>query len=314
MKIIILYSSFAFSAMLAQSQVTSGLVVDYSFNSGTASDGMGVSNGTVTGASLTSDRFNNTSKAYQFNGSSNINCGKPGAVNSLTSALSVSAWFKRASFSSQLEVITAKWAFAPVSEHFFLATQNNKIVWASPGPGNQGTTDTSKLQANTWIHVVYTWAASGAVRIYINGTLSSSVQLSSHTVSITSPVNMMIGAQDAGTRLFNGSIDDVRIYNRVLSDSEAQSLFNEPNPATVGLKENMSGVRNFKVFPNPAQNEIVLLSGETSVAQLINQFGQMVKQVNLEAGQAKTLDISSLEAGIYFVNLGNASKKVVVTR
>ena len=55
-----------------QAQVpTNGLVAYYPFN-GNANDSSGNgNNGTVNGASLTTDRFGNTNKAYSFNGSNN---------------------------------------------------------------------------------------------------------------------------------------------------------------------------------------------------------------------------------------------------
>ncbi|MFZ9956550.1 MAG: hypothetical protein ACO3E1_10565 [Flavobacteriales bacterium] len=49
-------------------QVTSGLTHKYYFNSGNANDEVGSANGTVSGASLTTDRFNNANSAYSFNG------------------------------------------------------------------------------------------------------------------------------------------------------------------------------------------------------------------------------------------------------
>ena len=59
------------SGVFAQINIDSGLVAHYPFN-GNANDESGNGNdGTVNGATLTTDRFGNANKAYSFDGVSN---------------------------------------------------------------------------------------------------------------------------------------------------------------------------------------------------------------------------------------------------
>ena len=59
------------SGVFAQINLDSGLVAHYPFN-GNANDESGNGNdGTVNGATLTTDRFGNANKAYSFDGVSN---------------------------------------------------------------------------------------------------------------------------------------------------------------------------------------------------------------------------------------------------
>ncbi|MFA9262145.1 MAG: LamG-like jellyroll fold domain-containing protein [Undibacterium sp.] len=87
---------------------------------------------------------------------------------------------------------------------------------------------------NQWSHVTVTFsnccnvAATGY--LYING-----VQVATYTgTADTYPYNFAIGARDntSGTVLnyFNGSIDEVRIYNRALSVAEIKSLYDRGAP------------------------------------------------------------------------------------
>lgn len=300
----------------AGAQVTSGLVANYSFNNGNANDDAGGINGTVSGASLTSDRFGNPNKAYLFNGNAFINCGNPSAVASLTTAYSISAWFKRSSFTTQYEVIAAKWDYTSASEHMFMATNNNHLSWATPGPGNSGSSDTSNLLANTWVHAVITWSTGGQVRTYINGVLSGSIQLSSYTMNITTPVNFMIGAQAATTRNFNGSIDDVKIYNRVLSPSEVTQLYNEANPvSTVGLANETFKPMNAQVFPNPSTGDLTIKANQPQKLKLINLNGQLIEEMELKETNGYQYTLNGLKAGVYMLvsKSGTESKKIIVT-
>src|ERR1039458_7332306 len=69
----------------AQTFVTNGLVAYYPFN-GNASDAFGTNNGTVYGATLTTNRFGIPNAAYYFNGTNNyIDILQNSALNALAS-------------------------------------------------------------------------------------------------------------------------------------------------------------------------------------------------------------------------------------
>ena len=84
----------------------SGMVAYYPFN-GNANDESGNgNNGTVNGASLTSDRFNNTNKAYAFNGTSNYINVPDAATIRPGLEISLTAWVKRTRFG--IDIVTEK--------------------------------------------------------------------------------------------------------------------------------------------------------------------------------------------------------------
>ena len=59
------------SGVIAQVNLDSGLVTYYSFNGNANDESVNGNNGTVNGATLTTDRFGNTNKAYSFDGMKN---------------------------------------------------------------------------------------------------------------------------------------------------------------------------------------------------------------------------------------------------
>jgi hypothetical protein len=66
-------------------------------------------------------------------------------------------------------------------------------------------------------------------KIYINGVLSY-VQMSSYTTDNNGNfVNniLFIGQRGGSTTGFNGSLQDFKVYNRVLTDSEIMDLYSE---------------------------------------------------------------------------------------
>jgi hypothetical protein len=61
--------------------------------------------------------------------------------------------------------------------------------------------------------------------MYINGTLIRSMSIPA-TGSVANAFNLTLGSlRDGSTRFFNGSIDEVRMWNRTLSLSEIQEMY-----------------------------------------------------------------------------------------
>ena len=91
------------------------------------------------------------------------------------------------------------------------------------------TSASDTLILNKWQHVVATWDGSSTatnVHFYIDGLETSYVT----STNLVSPVDnsaqaLFIGNVSAGSRTFNGTIDDVRIYNRALSVTEVKQLY-----------------------------------------------------------------------------------------
>ncbi len=102
------------------------------------------------------------------------------------------------------------------------------------------------LQANTWYHVTGVYdAATSELHVYLNGQLDDGTLLG--TVSSTqqnSSANVNIGGRPGSSSFnLNGRIDDVRIYNRALTQTEIQADMNtpvaggsgDPTPPTVAI-------------------------------------------------------------------------------
>lgn len=83
------------------------------------------------------------------------------------------------------------------------------------------------LPDNNWHHVAvsYDQSASGAIAVYIDGILQLSNPNSSAWSWSASQEIELGRSHDGYWKRFDGQMDDFRIYNRVLSDSEVASVF-----------------------------------------------------------------------------------------
>ena len=221
----------------AQSNLTTGLVAYYPFN-GNANDESGNgNNGTVNGATLTTDRFGNVGKAYSFDGvNNNIVLNQP----FLTGKFSLSVWLKVSStqtgyhgsiFSNGL--LHGNWGNG---FHAYIEPNNEYLYFDKfPRAVGYGASQSINLSDNSFHNFVFVWnglTGVNSAKIYKDGILIAIGDFPSNVINSTG--NLMCGfATDGGVNFpFKGIMDDIRIYNRALTSDEVTQLYNSEKPAT----------------------------------------------------------------------------------
>jgi hypothetical protein len=205
--------------------LSDGLVAYYPFN-GNANDESGNgNNGTVNGATLIVDRFGNANKAYSFDGNDIIRISNNDSLNFGTSDFSMSLWIKP---NSEYCQIIGKDVFPGGLLGYYLsigAAGTRKLRFATRNVSDN-TLDSPNPLPNEWTYIVAV-RKSNILKLYINGTLDSSLSESS-TTNVSSNADFKIGRFDEWIGVqssFYGNIDDIRIYNRALSETEIQQLY-----------------------------------------------------------------------------------------
>ena len=100
---------------------------------------------------------------------------------------------------------------------------------------------------NTWVHLAATYDGS-TIRLYVNGVEEAS--LAATFAIATNNLSLGIGAQSNGATLFQGGMDEARVYCRALSAGEIQALA-QPPATLYTIMTNTVG--NGSVGLNPAQ-------------------------------------------------------------
>jgi uncharacterized protein (TIGR02145 family) len=207
-----------------------GLVAYYPFN-GNANDESGNgNNGTVNGASLTTDRFGNSGKAYSFDGvSSVINIPSTQPLN-ISNNISICAWIYRADASSvDGEGIFGPSNFLPTTPGYYFRIIDRKVDLGISYPYTEGLSNQT-IDGGHWFYLVGTYD-NNSIKIYINGVLDNITIIGPDNLdaSTTSTGYLTIGkeAYDGAPTFyhqFNGYLDDIRIYNRALTQEEISYL------------------------------------------------------------------------------------------
>ena len=212
--------------------LTRGLVAYYPF-SGNANDASGNGyNGIVSGATLTSDRFNKSGKAYYFNGESTtkIQTTFPGILGD--NSRSISVWVKRsANLYNHTSILT--WGtYAGGQLNDLLMSGIGGHYFAFDNGGSYVGNNYPSIIDNNWHHylVVFDRNLGQSVlvsKIYIDGLpVANDVSYNPQFVNTIEGQKMIIGQYDPvnDPRTFLGSLDDIRVYNRVLNQQEITYL------------------------------------------------------------------------------------------
>lgn len=209
---------------------TSGLQAWYSFNGSANNDYSALHNGSVFGAIQTTGRFGKPNSAYLFDGVDDyINIGTS-ILNAATTA-SVSCWIQTSQFTAPQNIfqkrrnINGAGLYVSIeSGKLFGALLREPVVSVSPF-----NTPFTNFANSSWTHIVLN-NNNGSLFLYVNGALFSQITLPQGALVGSQPFYIGKGFDTApdgfGVRAFSGKIDDVGIWNRVLTLQEIQALYN----------------------------------------------------------------------------------------
>ncbi|MFZ4680660.1 MAG: LamG-like jellyroll fold domain-containing protein [Flavobacterium sp.] len=243
---------------------TNGLVGYWPFN-GNANDESGNgNNGTVNGATLTTDRLGASNSAYSFNGNGQY---IQAPNQSLQGSVTFSGWYKMATYNlSQADI-------------FFFAnnTPTNSILDCNfavgyrydAGTGQYGHSTYPRSNSNltgyyalnqipsadVWHHFVCVFNNGIFVKMYLDNNLFYTNTTVVSNTSIPS-LPMLIGYAGQGYS-FTGQLDDIGIWNRVLTEQEITNIYNSSLPQTACLPANVptTGLVGYWPFCGNANDE-----------------------------------------------------------
>lgn len=293
---------------------TNGLVGWWPFN-GNANDESGNgNNGIVNGSALTTDRFGITNSAFNFNGTSDyIEIFDDNSLD-LTNQYTFSIWVKIPDYSlntnqnAPQRTMLGKPRTQSGSGYSFRAIEGldfgtgNSLAynssWNTTGPVvNGGLYSIDTLNINTWTNLVFTYDGSNA-NLFENGVLVNSMSVTFSLINSTQSLffgKEFLNNDNSLNRWFKGTLDDIGIWNRALTQQEINDLYDAVNCAnstsiTPQINSiNTGNLATFTASTTDSNPSYVWQSDFGQGFQTLNDFG------NYSGVSSSALNISNVQ-------------------
>lgn len=275
--------------------INDSLIAHYPFNSNAQDISGNGNNGTVNGATLTTDRFGLTNSAYLFDGLNDYIQVANNSTLDLDKNFTISFWFYQDSFISTGYRIVDK-NTAGLGDGYGIDTYGNGGRGIRLYAGSSSLEMDSPHSLLTWHHGAITNDGS-KVRIYLNGLQTDSFTANNlNPPTNTFPLLIGCGQKDTGRQnFFKGKLDDIMIYRRALNSVEVVTVFLY---TTTSISEET--ITSNLIYPNPSSSSFFLSSNSLVVEEVVDITGKKINFVN-------KLDTNSFDiigsAGIYFVHI-----------
>lgn len=234
----------------------------------------------------TADRFGNPNSAYLFDG-----------VNDYVEfpelfdfrPRTITLWFKALSVNPSTQEGVIFSSDCPSTQH-----ADSKVV-VNGTVGNYTLTlkigDNLYIQPfnlNQWYHVGISFSDT-AIRYYIDGAYVGTNNDTSNLHSGNGVCFATAGTHRGIKNYFNGIIDDIKINNNALRDTDIVKDFT----STINIERSI----NFRCFPNPASDKFYVESDQPLSFKLFDLQGKLLSQST--AANNTSFDVSNYPAGVY---------------
>lgn len=276
---------------------SSNLVAYYPFN-GNANDESGNGNdGTVYGATLTTDRFGNPDSAYEFDGVDDYIIVEHDFA---CAEVTLSAWIQTSSLNQNCPFLNKTldyydtWGLYEDDLQIGLSDDiddANEVYYLTP-------------ITSDWIHVVANLTNDLENLLFVNGILVGSGDFSS--ASWDSFIgNIFIGQRGTSNwnHWYNGHIDDVRIYNRVLTETEIQNLYQSESPAPNAIVAPLSITETLQPDATSQQSIYITNAGNVNLTYTATE-GDRVPWLSLSNNSGAVAPNGTETVGVDFDTTG----------
>ncbi len=328
----------------------SGLVGYWPF-CGNANDESGNgNNGTVNGANLTTDRFDDIGSSYSFEGNQTILIPHNEVLN-LSSNFSLSLWYNPTIVNEPAVDLLIKGTNDFTGRPYYLrhhgdSNESQGLAFRHATgvfPEAPSIEVSSALPSlNEWHHIAVSINDS-LTSLYVDGMLKDT-SLFTGLIGIQNNEALRIGG---GYYQYNGKLDDIGIWNRALSSDEVQQLYTL-NACTFTIYDTVTVTETvydtvsisttdtliietlitttepaqentFQVYPNPANSQITINNGNFGILtgyelRITNSLGQDVYNAEITQ-QEVTLSISSWGGnGLYILYIQEPNGNTIAVK
>jgi len=211
----------ALGAAIPDSGVSRWTFDDADTDGSTAIDVWGSYDGTINGATTgVSGQYN---EAYQFDGTDDqISIDSTFGIFDGSHDFSVSVWLNSTT-SGDDQTIFTPYAERNVRCQLVAYGSSNTNFGLRDTGNNQYSVSGTDVRDGNWHHIVFIFHSGGTIELYEDGSLEGQNDIGVTAIQSKSG-NNAIGGRGDGYQYVEGTIDDVRVYEKALSATEVSNL------------------------------------------------------------------------------------------
>ena len=156
---------------------------------------------------------------------------------------------------------------------------------------------------STWYNLVATFDGTTS-KLFVNNVLIGSGSFPAWETIMDS---LLIGTQTPKTRYHNGKIDDILIYNRVLSSDEITAIY-----CNTDIISSVSELQRDQllIYPNPASNYFIINSTEVNEIEIFDLNARLILSVKVNNLNSVPIDCSKFQKGIYVLSIRTKNNSI----
>ncbi len=346
--------------------VKNGIVGYWPFNNNADDLTANKNHGKVTGATLTKDRYGNANSAYYFDGSGDyIDLGSSSTL--FPRNLTLSFWIKHDGTQANMSLVNChngnngEWGVVSVIQN----NTNGFVSGIGAGSNNHAMSFISynKLDDDQWHMVTIYFDSKNNTKlgVYIDGCFagynnwsgSSGGFSGADVLTYDGTTHWYVGAAaqffaskvNNGPQYFEGAIDDIALYDRVLTDMEIKMMYacqsvvvydtvkvydTIPLAVTDTLIMNLKNLSStapnpcgVKIYPNPTDNLLYINNSSACLSagyqiKIVDNVGKTVYNSGITTSVQTVTLKDFANSGMYFVEITNSTgilldrKKILV--
>jgi hypothetical protein len=138
----------------------------------------------------------------------------------LTTAMTIEAWIRPSQVGTDWRTVLLKEQPGNLIYALYAGDGAGRPATHVFTTADRGTNATTTTALNTWTHLAATYDRT-TLRLYVNGTQAATRALTGNLRTSTGALR--IGGNNIWAEWFNGTIDEIRLYNRALTATEIQT-------------------------------------------------------------------------------------------
>jgi hypothetical protein len=310
MRKIIFFAAMLFAVSVsAQVNIANGLLAYYPYN-GNANDESGNGyNGTVNGAILTTDRFGNADKAYNFDSNTITSNVQQDPYSDFT----LNFWFKASGSDNDVPCAWVQNGPSYTNLVFKINSNDSRAkvqfeeyddIASCYDLFTSGNSSTGTVYSDNEWHMVTINNQADRLYLYIDTILIDSDSMLDNCPTISQSLIQLVAGNNSTPFGYTGSLDDVMAYNRVLNSSERAYLYNLNSSWSSPTSTEVISENELRLFPNPVKNALNIQLSENSnyALEVTDLNGKRVYSSNL-SGQNFELNTAEWAQGLYLLRL-----------